>query len=324
MPDRTTFVCAVESGRLEEETLLMVRSLRAFGGDLRNAPMMAVIGRHGPDLRRAVRDELRELDVEIVRADVGANRYPWFGYSNKVMAVRTADRLATTPVVTWLDSDILVAAEPTGLLLAEDEDFAARAEPLNAAVTAADRRNENYWIALCRLLGVDYATLPWLTDGEERLAYYNSGVFSWRRASGFGEAYVDAFWRLLDSRMAQPSGAFFSADQVILSPVATRLGLRWRHLTHRDHHMLFPPLLAAGPSITGSAILHYSRSMRPEHLPAFLARIARENPALSAWLAADPAAVGAASPVAVGHRWALRKLRGLRWVWYARRIRIVR
>lgn len=325
MPHQLTFVCALESGRLEEETLLMVQSLRAFGGRLRDAPVMAVIGRCGPSLRPDIVAGLRALDVEIVRADLRDNRYPWFGYSNKIMAVRTADRRATTPVVTWLDSDILVAAEPSGLLLADDEDFAARTEPLNAAVTATDRRNENYWIALCQLLGVDYATLPWLpVEGEKRLAYYNSGVFSWRRNSGFGAAYVDAFWRLLDSRLAQPNGAFFSADQVILSPVVTGLQLRWRHLPQRDHHMLFPPLLAQGPSIAGSAVLHYSRSMGGEHLPVMLDRIAREHPTLAEWLHANMTAPTSVGRGVAGQRWLLRKGRGLRWALYARGVKVVR
>lgn len=324
MPDPTTFVCAIESGRLEDETLLMVRSLRTFGGSLRNEPVMAVMGRTGPALRRDIRDELHRLGVEIVTSPIGENRYPWFGYSNKIMAVETADRLAKTPVVTWLDSDVLIASDPSGLLLADDEDFAARTEPLNAAVSSADRRSEPYWIALCDVIGVDYARLPWLSDDTgNRLVYFNSGVFSWRRASGFAADYVLAFWRLLDSRIALPNGSFFSADQVTLSPVMTRLRLRWRHLSHCDHHMLFPPLLDRGPSIGGSAVLHYSRSMQPPHRSVMLDRVAREHPELGRWLH-DNVVEPRATPRGVAlNRWILRKWRGLHWALYARRIKII-
>lgn len=324
MSERTTFVCAIESGRLEDETLLMVQSLRRFGGSLADTPVLAVLGRKGPPLRRGIREPLEQLGVRIVQAPAGANRYPWFGYSNKIMAIQTADRLAETPIVTWLDSDVLITAAPEGLLLREDEDFAARTEPLNAAVTNTDRRNENYWIALCALVGVDYARLPWVADeAGERLAYFNSGVFSWRRTSGFAEAYVSAFWRLLDSRIALPSGSFFSADQVTLSPVMTKLGLRWRHLSHRDHHMIFPPLLAKGPSIAGSAVLHYSRSMQPDHLPILMARINAENPELGQWLVDRSVTVAPESRGIAMRRWALRKWRGLHWALFAHRIRIV-
>lgn len=328
MSERTTFVCAIESGRLEDETLLMVRSLRTFGGSLADTPVMAVLGRRGPALRPDIREQLEQLGVAIIQAPAGENRYPWFGYSNKIMAIRTADRLAKTPTVTWLDSDILIAAAPTGLLLSEDEDFAARTEPLNAAVTSEDRRNENYWIALCDLVGVDYARLPWVSDDAgtragDRLAYFNSGVFSWRRASGFADAYVAAFWNLLDSRIALPNGSFFSADQVILSPVMTRLGLRWRHLSHRDHHMLFPPLLEKPPSIAGSAVLHYSRSMQFPHLPVLMERVAREHPELGRWLADQTAVSDTTSRSVAARRWILRKWRGLHWAMFARRIRII-
>lgn len=324
MTDGTTFVCAIESGRLEAETCLMVQSLRRFGGGLSDAPIIAVVGRRGSALSRETAARLERCNVDVITARHSDNRYPWFNYSNKVVAIQTAERQAKSTCLTWLDSDVLITADPSGLLLSRDEQFAARVEPLNAAVTEADRSNEAYWIELCKVVGARYEDLPWVdVEGVNRLAYFNSGVFSWRRDSGFAEEYVGAFWRLLDSRIAQRDGSFFSADQVILSPVLTKLSLAWRHLAIKDHHMLFPPLLGTAPSIEHSAVLHYSRSMQPPYLDTLLARIAIENPFLADWLADQSSSLGQAGAREALVNWVRRKFRGLRWAWYAKHVRVI-
>lgn len=322
MSDAVTFVCAIEAGRLEAETLLMVQSLRTFGGGLATAPVIAVTGRRGPALARATVERLSALNVRIVHAPYPDNRYPWFGYANKIMAIVTANAIATTPTVAWLDSDVLIAAEPTGLVMREREDIALRVEPLYQAVTYDDTTNAPYWRALCAVVGADHAAMPWLEHkGVAQMAYFNSGVFAWRRESGFATAYRDAFWRLLDSRIAQRDGAFFSADQVILSPLVAKLGLRWRHLDQRDHHIVFPPLLDEGPSLAGSAVLHYSGSLRGENRPRFLTRLHDELPAVARWLEGLPQEPAGSDALRTLHMTALRRWRGLQWKLYARRVR---
>lgn len=322
-----SFVCCIEHGRLEAQTVLMLRSLRRFGGALRDAPVLAVIGRRGMPLRPITRAALSELGVDLCTAEPGDNPAAWFNYSNKVAAVLVAERRATTRTVVWLDSDVLVVREPAGLRLRDDEDFAARSEVLPPAVHEGSRRNEAYWVALCRLLGTEYESIPWIDRGDRRARqrmYFNSGVFAWRRGSAFAPAYADAFRRLLGSRLAQADGSFFTADQVVLAPVVIRERLRWRHLDHRDHHMIFQGLLdgpMAAPHMGNSALLHYSGSLRPPHRQRFLARLGDELPELAAWLEeqeplADPGPA----------RWpqgalaaALRIERGLRWRLYERR-----
>lgn len=125
----TTGVCCVEYGRLEEQTVLMVRSLRAFGGSLAHMPVIAVIGRRGAPLRPETTAELKRLGVRIVRADRGSNPASWFNYGNKAAAVVTADSLAQTDQVTWLDSDMVFMGEPTSIVLERGEELAVAPSP---------------------------------------------------------------------------------------------------------------------------------------------------------------------------------------------------
>ncbi|WP_312028360.1 hypothetical protein [Aquabacterium sp. J223] len=322
-----TFVCCIEQGRLEAQTLLMLNCLRQFGGDLAQAPVLAVMGRRGLPLARATVAELDRLQAHLVRLPE-RNPAPWFNYANKVVAVVAAERLAATEQVTWLDSDVLVAAEPAGLRLAAQEDFAARCEFLPPAVLPHHREHEPYWERLCRLLGTDYERLPWL-EREGGLPpvrmFFNSGVFSWRRGTAFAAAYADAFGRLLSSRLATHEGHFFTADQVILGPVVLREGLRWRHLAQRDHHMCFQGLLdgpAASPSMAAAAVVHYSKAMQPPFRERFLQRLSVERPVLYRYILQVEGTLPAdklAAPTKLAAS-ALRVVRGAHWRWYARRI----
>jgi hypothetical protein len=322
-----TFVCCIEQGRLESQTLLMLNCLRQFGGALARAPVLAVMGRRGLPLARATLAELDRLQATLVRLPA-PNPAPWFNYANKVVAVVAAERLAGTEQVTWLDSDVLVAAEPAGLRLQAGEQFAARCEFLPPAVLPAHREHEPYWERLCRLLGTDYERLPWL-EREGGLPpvrmFFNSGVFSWRRGTAFAPAYADAFGRLLSSRLATHEGHFFTADQVILGPVVLRERLQWRHLSQRDHHMCFQGLLdgpAASPPMIEAAVIHYSKAMQSPYRERFLQRLSEERPALHRYVLQverELPVTGSAALTQLAAA-ALRVMRGAHWRWYARRI----
>jgi hypothetical protein len=114
-----TFVSCIEHGRLEDETVLMLETLRPNGGELANARALVVEGRRGAPLANSTKKTLSRLNAELIY-DRTINPAPWFNYSNKLVACTLAQRLATTPLVAWLDSDVLIAGEPVGLLLRAD------------------------------------------------------------------------------------------------------------------------------------------------------------------------------------------------------------
>lgn len=111
--------------------------------------------------------------------------------------------------------------------------------------------------------------------------YFNSGVFVWRRASNFSKNYHNAFVKLINSKIAQYDGNFFTADQVILGPVIIGTGLRWKHLRYTTHHMTFQSQIdgpIASPHMGNSAIIHYSKSLMVPYRQKMLARIKEELP----------------------------------------------
>lgn len=322
-----TFVSCVERGNLENQAVTMLRSLRRFGGGLANARMLCVVGRAGAPLQRSTVGEIAQLKGELVFADRGENPAPWFNYSNKVVAVGIAQRMARTERVAWLDSDVLIASEPSQLLIPPDIDFAARSEEQMPIVYPDDPGNVSYWEAVCSLFDIDFAAVPWVDRGEGgrlQKMYFNSGVFVWRKGSPFAQGYVRAFRRLLDSRIAQRNGDFFTADQTSLTPVVICEKLRWSHLDRRSHHMVFKEFIdgpEAAPSVENAAIIHYSRSLDPAFRQRFFNRLESERPELADWLRANEYRSSVRSPFDL-LRLALRAARKLHWLRYARRTKV--
>ncbi len=321
-----TLVCCVEHGRLEAQTLLMVRSLRTFGGALSTLPVIAVVGRIGAPLSRRTVDDLSALGVRLIHSPHRDNPFPWFNYANKIVAVALANRICDTETIAWIDSDILFAGPPEGLKLTDEEDFAGRCEPIMPSVEAGSPRNRNYWYELCRVTGSNFDDLIWLDRDPQpkKILYFNSGAFVWRRSSDFAAVYADSFRRLLASRIAQSDGSFFAADQIILNSVVTRAKLRWRHMRVEDHHMIFPGLLEgdiAAPHMGRSSILHYSGSLAEPYRPILLARLADECPHLADWLAKEDQRTGDSTIRLANAVFAkaLRVWRGFQWRLFERR-----
>jgi hypothetical protein len=304
----------------------MVRSLREFGGKFAKLPVIACIGRFGAPLSLSTVHALKELDVELVYAPRGANLFSWFNYANKVVAVTLANRMSKTGTIAWIDSDVLFAGEPHGLMLSNNEDFAARCEPIMPSVVSGQTKNLAYWIELCRVTCTDFDELIWLDQGDKpaKIMYFNSGIFVWRKSSVFAETYASAFTRLLRSRIAQEDGSFFAADQIILNGVVTQAKLRWRHMRMEDHHIIFPGMIEgeiAAPHIGKSAILHYSGSLSGPYRAMFLKRLEKERPGLATWLASTE------QQTVVDHKWhdvalakSLKIWRGLQWRLFEQRV----
>ena len=278
-----TFVCCIEYGVLENQTLLMLQSFRQYAGRLQNSRILAVQPRFGASLNAHTVKMLEKLSVELI-IDYKNNPYTWFNYANKIAAVTIAQSLATTDLIAWLDSDTLIASEPTELVLDSDVDFAARCEFLPPAVHSNHLEDVPYWYALCQLFGIKYADIPELECDHRKIQlkmFFNSGVFVWRRETNFSSEYYNAFVKLIDSKIAMYRGDFFLADQVIIGPVLMLTGLSWKHLAYKTHHMTFQFQIdgsIASPNMKDSAIIHYSKSLSEPYKSKMLERIKQELP----------------------------------------------
>ena len=287
--NQTTVVCCIEQGHLEQQTLLMIETLRRWGGPIGQSRVLAVIPRRGARLAPKTTAALEKFGVEVHDAS-RFNVLPWYNWYAKVAAAQLAEEVATTPVVVWLDSDALIFDPLIELGLPRGDDVTARRETLPPAVFDEDSSNIEFWKRACEVVGVHWDDVPWLeADGPDRpqRLMVNAGINAFRRGRGFSEAYADCTLRMMRSHVTSANGNFWHNEQNGLMLAVVKAKLRFRELPRSENHMVFDCQIdgpEAAPTVADARLIHYSKSMYAPFWDRFISRIQRERPEHSEWL----------------------------------------
>jgi hypothetical protein len=288
MTSDTTIYTCIESGRLEPEVLLMVRTLRAFGGRFASCPVLAIQPRRGPSVAHSTRRELEKLQVSYINRPL-RHRFDWLGFANKPQAAVIADELARTKHVVWLDADVLVVREPTALDAPQHDarEVLACVEELGPVSTGPGDRFEPFWQALADGAGLPEG-VPFVTAGPSakriRLQF-NSGVFRFHRGSGFAQRYLELFEKLYALRvMPRDDPTMFLHEQIIFSIAAASwrggfAALEPRYNFHAEpmYEALYPPA-----QYERAVLLHWHGSLRMEDFrDTFVRRLQTSLPAVA-------------------------------------------
>lgn len=288
-PDTTFYTC-IESGRLEPEVVLMAESLRRFGGRFADCPLLAIQPRSGPPIARATRRELERLNVTWLHRPV-AHRFDWLGFTCKPLAAEMADATARTKWISWLDGDVLVVREPTALAAPghDDVDVLGCVEELGPVSTGPGDRFEPFWRALAESAGLPGEGVPFVTagpSGKRVRLHINSGVFRFRRGSGFAQRYREFFDRLLALRLVpKDDPSIFLHEQIIFSVAAASWpgGFRLLDPAYNFHaepmyEPLYPP-----DGYARAVLLHWHGSLRMDGFhELFVQRLRERLPELAA------------------------------------------
>ena len=289
-PPDITFVFCVESGPLELNATRLVESLRRWGGRFKDCPVIGVTPRIGP---RPTPDTLRrfeELGVTYRYAPI-AKKHGWFKFLNKPLALVEAETMASTELVGWLDSDLLVLNAPDELDLEPGMDFAACASEKEMGTTGPGDPFESLWQALCAALGIDIDSLPWITTESEKLrirAYWNGGVFVYRRDKAFAARYLATCIKLMDARFIGRHPDYgIGINEMSAIGLAVHQGqLAWRALPLSHNHFAGTARWAdqSEEAMRDVRILHYHDSMWPWGWEDLLQRLGRTHSEVTAWL----------------------------------------
>lgn len=288
-----SFVCCVESGFLEAQTLRMVESLRKFGSTFANAPVIAVTPRRGPPLSKRTLDSFARLDARHIY-DARPSRYEWFNFLNKPLALRAAEREVTTPYVCWLDSDILFLGDPDQLNFQPGEDFLGfPVEDKEMGTTGKpDDPYEPLWQDFCQILSIDIESLPWVTTAEtnERVRFYlNGGIFAYRKSTQFAEAYLETCLKLLDSPTKTDVVGYNAGvkEMSAIGFVVVKNNLNWRALPYSHDYVISSfthDLWYKEALLREARIAHYHDAMWPPFWDTLLACLGPTHPNVAQWL----------------------------------------
>jgi hypothetical protein len=215
---KVAFIACAERGTLEQQALLLSRSLRRYGGRYARAPFYTFQPRRGTEVSRETLTTLNSLGVEHVTERLNTD-YEDCPYANKVFASAWAEENLTEDVLVFTDSDTVFVAEPAELDLPRGTDAAAR--PVNnqrLGSTGAGDTNEDYWKKLYEICGVeDEPFVRAAIDGQSIRAYFNSGLVAVRRSTRLFRRWRDNFLRLMREEHFHAAAGVAGMDEFSLA-----------------------------------------------------------------------------------------------------------
>jgi hypothetical protein len=233
------FIACAERGTLEQQALLLCRSLRRYGGRYARAPFYTFQPRGGTEISDETLAALNAHGVEHVTERLNTEHKDC-PYANKIFASAWAEEHLREEVLVFLDSDTVMTGEPSELDLPDGIDAAAR--PVNnrkLGSTGVGDLNEGYWKRLYEICGVEGE--PFVNaaiDDQSIRAYFNSGLVAVRRRAGLFRQWREDFLRLMRERHFHAAAGVAGMDEFSLAATLGRAFGRVKILDARYNYPL--------------------------------------------------------------------------------------
>ena len=198
MPD-VAFAFAFAAGEAEREAVLLVESVRAFGGRLADSQVRALL-----PASVAISDEtlaaLASLNADVHRFEVDADALN-FPFAAKVYAAAEAERLAVqdSSLLVWTDRGALFLQEPSALLLAPNKALGYRPVDHTVIGSPFDAPLDPFWSLIYERCHVPAAHVFPMTASVDRRVlrpYFNAGMLVVDPRRGLLQRWRDDFDRL--------------------------------------------------------------------------------------------------------------------------------
>jgi hypothetical protein len=236
------FVFCVDSGPLEEQAILLARSIRRWAGAYADSQIYGFRPRGGAEkLAPTTYAAFKELDIHF-NEEVLNVEHSDYVHTNTIYSLLWAEQHLDEEVLVWCDSDKVFLSEPSSFDLAPGVDAAAAGPYYHTAgdpkSTGPGDPKDPYWRRMYELAGV--TAEPYLTalaDGARVRAFWNAGLIVFRRRAGLAAEWLDLFG-LLRRRDHLPEGQLLNLDQLSLAALLARRPEAVLELDHRYNHNL--------------------------------------------------------------------------------------
>jgi hypothetical protein len=280
MQKQVSFILCTESGPLEQMSILLVESLRAFGGRFSNCRVHSFQPRANHAISRDTQLALDQLGV-VHHQEVLNHQFPEYPLANKVFACAYAEQHLESELLVWLDSDKIILDEPNLLDLPQTYDVAAR--PIDTPREGSDLRGDDntpFWKSLYQELRVESpGQVKTAVDGSLVAECWNTGLVVTRRSRGLFTLWEKNFRHIMQlGIMPRIGGNYFVEQSVFAATVSASksqfLELPWHYNYPADSHgkVLCPP--QAAPGLESITTLHYHHLFRQANWEEQLSRVA--------------------------------------------------
>jgi hypothetical protein len=222
------FICCIQPGFLEEQTILLAQSIRLFGGKLRDCPIYAIspIGEPLSTTTTRVLESLRvKIDTILLNTQMQS-----FAYANKAYALEHAEATYGHSINIFLDSDTLFIDEPIAFQLSQDIDFLARPVDLRGICSSPnDNLFHQYWKDCCEISAINLDDLPIIRTTVDRVdihSNWNGGLLVTRGGTGIGTRWREILEELWANQVCARPLDFWGSGQVSFTLATASLHLK--------------------------------------------------------------------------------------------------
>lgn len=222
-------VICTEAGSLECMSQLLVKSIRKFGGALKDASIYSIQPRNHAALSPKTLKVFKEHAVHHEHVLLN-KKHPDYGLANKVAACDYYAQKLQNDYLLFLDSDNVVFNDLGGILTRSENVVSMRVVGQKGVGSDGYDENAAYWKKLYTLFGVkNPGFVKTGIEGEEIFSYYNSGLIFARRDSGLFQRWKANFEMVMDQGLVPGQGLFF-VEQSVLSATISSMDLKVEEL----------------------------------------------------------------------------------------------
>ena len=255
------FIICSEKGLLEKKSLLFAKSLRKFGGILKDAPIYSIAPRQGKNISIDTLTAFNELNVTHLYLNLNI-KYKSYNFANKIAVCTYFERQLSEDILIFCDSDQLVLGEINEFLLNE-EDIAMQYVAIKGIGSDGKDDNANYWKKLYELTNVKEQKFIELSNHQRILQYFNAGLIVVKRDIGLFDEWSKNFDLVMKSQLMPSKGDFFLEQSVLSATIsAMELSIKVLPKGYNSHLLKHTDLHEAFLRITNGDIkmLHYHNS----------------------------------------------------------------
>lgn len=198
-----SFILSIEQGKLESQAILLVESLRKFGGAYADCPVYAVSPRPSLQMSKSCHDILKTMGVQVIIEELLSPNES-YGPIARLATCAWAEKNIPSDIIVSLDNDIFFADEPDFSL--KQVDLLARPVDVKDMCTSGPSDPfDEYWRKIAQLCGVDFEEIPWIETTVDRVsikASYNTGMIAVRPQLGLFQKAEEMFNALRQSDLS--------------------------------------------------------------------------------------------------------------------------
>ena len=189
------------------QTLVMAKSIRAFGGSLADTPIW-IMTPEGHEITDSIEEELLKLDV-IIHPIPNEPVLFQFPYGSKPIAAAAAEELADGKVenLVWIDRDGLIARLPHAFLLPEGKTLGYRPTDIRNIGAPWGEKLTPFWREIYQRFDIPPEKafqMTSVTDNLSMYPYFNAGLLVVRPKAGILRQWKSDFLNHYNVPVWQP------------------------------------------------------------------------------------------------------------------------